>query len=82
MGRGSGASSLFSHRRFIHRFSADRLMIAALAGAACLIPAVLLAQQRRAPPASEPANVIRLRQQWFYQQRAYPHKADSSRGSE
>ncbi len=30
-------------------------------------------QPKRLPPA-EPANIIRLRQQWFYQQRAYPNK--------
>jgi photosystem II stability/assembly factor-like uncharacterized protein len=35
---------------------------------------VLLAQRRSLPPQAESAKIIQLREQWFYQQRAYPHK--------
>ncbi|TAM83613.1 MAG: choice-of-anchor D domain-containing protein [Acidobacteria bacterium] len=40
----------------------------------CLAPDASFTQQRTQPPRTESANIIRLRQQWFYQQRAYPNK--------
>jgi len=74
MGKSKGASFSFSRLNFILHFSIDPLLITALGLAACLGPAVSFAQQRRLPQAVEPANIIRLRQEWFYQQRAYPQK--------
>jgi len=74
MGKQPGASSFIPHLHFIHQFSIKGILLAAFAIAACLNPTVSLAQQGKLPQATEPPNIIRLRQEWFYQQRAYPHK--------
>jgi len=76
-----GTSSFFSHLDFIHQFSVTRLLIAAFSLALCLSATVSLAQQRRAPRDKESGENVRLRQEWFYQQRADPHK-HSLRGTQ
>ena len=74
MSKRVGSSSLFSHLDFIHQFSVTRLLAAGVGLALCFSAAVSLAQQRKLPGDEESANSVRLRQEWFYQQRAYPHK--------
>ena len=68
------ALSSFLQSSFIHPSSAGRILSVIIALAACLAPATLIAQQRPLPRQVESAKVIRRRQEWFYQQRAYPHK--------
>jgi len=80
----SGSSSFVSHRCFVRRYPVNRLVLASIGFLASLSAVVSLAQQpklpqaaaqqRKLPQTSEPANIIRLRQEWFYQQRAYPHQ--------
>jgi len=74
MGKQPGASSFIPHPCFIHQYAVNRLIIAGIGLIACLSAVVSLAQQGKLPQATEPANIIRLRQEWFYQQRAYPNK--------
>jgi Cep192 domain 4/HYDIN/CFA65/VesB-like, Ig-like domain len=68
------ASSSFLQSSFIHPSSVRRALSAIIAMGACFIPAVSVAQQRPLPRQAESAQAIRRREEWFYQQRAYPHK--------
>ncbi len=74
MDKKEDGSSSFPHCVFIHRYSVSRILVAIIALGACFTPAAAFAQQRPLPRQAESAKVIRRRQEWFYQQRAYPHK--------
>ncbi len=59
---------------FLRPFLFQLLVIGVLGLAPSLVPVVSFAQRADLPRQAQSANVIRLRQQWFYQQRAYPNK--------
>lgn len=68
------APSSFLHLCLIHPSSVRRFLFEVIVLAACFTPAALIAQQRTLPRQAESAQVIRQREDWFYQQRAFPHK--------
>jgi photosystem II stability/assembly factor-like uncharacterized protein len=68
------ASSSVVRPPFIRPSPARRSLSVIIVLAACLAPAVLSAQQPLLPRQSDSAKIIQQRQEWFYQQRAYPHK--------
>ncbi|MCL5670479.1 MAG: hypothetical protein M1423_04160 [Acidobacteria bacterium] len=70
MPKPSGLFHFFTHSCFGHPFSLRPLVIAGFMPAVFLSAVASLAQQGRLPQATEPANIVRLRQEWFYQQRA------------
>jgi photosystem II stability/assembly factor-like uncharacterized protein len=74
MGAYEDAPSFSPHLSFIRQFLFHPLVIAVFGLVACLVPEVSSAQQRPLPRQADSANIIRLREQWFYQQRAYPNK--------
>ena len=74
MGKNEDESSSLTHCFFIQQSSVSGILTAIIALGACFTPAAAFAQRRPLPRQAESAKVIRQRQEWFYQQRAYPHK--------
>lgn len=74
MNKTEDASSFLSHPSFFRQFSFQRLLIQTIVLAVFFAPAALRAQRASLPRRAQSANIIRRREQWFYQQRAYPNK--------
>ncbi len=67
----------FFIRRFLGVISQHSISASIATGiglTSCLVVAGSIGRPRTWPQATEPPNIIRLRQEWFYDQRAYPLK--------
>jgi photosystem II stability/assembly factor-like uncharacterized protein len=74
MGESEDAPSFFTRSPFFFHFSIHLPLIAVFGLAAVLVSVASFAQQRTFPRQAESSDTIRRRQEWFYQQRAYPNK--------
>ena len=74
MGKNDGVSSDLPHWSFILQSPVSRILTAIIGLGAFFNPGASFAQQRPLPRQVESASAIRRRQEWFYQQRAYPNK--------
>ncbi|HEV2210504.1 MAG TPA: hypothetical protein VG167_17150, partial [Verrucomicrobiae bacterium] len=74
MGEYKDAPSFSPLSAFVGPFLFHLLTVGVLGLSMCLVPVVSFAQHGTLPRQAESANVIQLREQWFYQQRAYPNK--------
>jgi hypothetical protein len=73
----SRSARVFFIRRFLGVISQHSISASIAAGiglTSCLVVAGSIGWPRAWPQATEPPNIIRLRQEWFYNQRAYPLK--------
>lgn len=74
MGEYKDAPSFSPLSALVRPFLFHLLVVGVLGLATSLVPVVSFAQRANLPQQAQSANVIKLRQQWFYQQRAYPNK--------